>query len=449
MKTNQNVLDDARAFIGDYVSATDEQLDAMTLYACATHAMDAWVTFGRMLFHSEVEESGKTHAMNITLSLCADPLDTEGTQYALQAAMLSSSNVPEQPTPTLYRDEISDVTGRNGMSGGRNPIMKYLRKGYKRGATDMVSRSGVEERYSIFTAFLMTGLRPACVPRDVRSRCVCLKMLRGKPRKYFDIRESEPYAAELQKAVASAVKALIPELSKFRGRGLHPKLSARKLEVWEPLLAVAYTLGGQEWLNRAVAAFASLALDESDNVALTPRQQVIRDVAGIAEGYDNDFVPTMELADTLRRMDNPLYASCTDIALAKLIGNSVPTDAMQKRLGNARYWGYLRSDLISAWEAAQPAESPDAEIQEEHNPYATEIIDDGLDGTDSDTEQAIENGEVTSDVTDGTDGTGVYGGMVPARQRQRDAILPNGLSGDAGSEATGVRIEHGASGSPA
>ena len=399
-----SILDDGHDFMSDYVSATDHQIDAMTLYAFATHGMDAWVTFGRLLFYSELEESGKTHAMNITLSLSANPMDTEGTQFAMQAAMLAASNTPETPTPSLYRDEISDVTSRNGMSGGRNPIMKYLRKGYKRGATDMVSRQGVDERYSIFTPFLMTGLRPACVPRDVRSRCISIRMLPGKPRRYFDVREAEPYAAGLQTAISQAVKSQIPALSRFRARGMHPKLTARKLEVWEPLLAIAYVLGGQRWLNRGVAAFTALALDESDHVSLTPRQMVIRDVAMIAEtltdGTEETFIGGLAIADEMMRLDNPLYVGRSAASLSCLIRDSVPVDSEQRRLGGVPVRGYPVSALTAAWECEQPSETDDVDIPEEENPFdVTGVTDDESDPDD-------ENMPLTSSVTGVTAVTG-------------------------------------------
>jgi hypothetical protein len=360
--TSTTVLDDGYAFLDDHVSATDAQITAMTLYAFATHAMDAWVTFGRLLFYSDVEESGKTHAMNMTLSLSASPMDTEGTQYAMQAAMLSASNTPETPTPSLYRDEISDITGRNGMSGGRSPIMKYLRKGYKRGATDMVSRQGVEEKFSIFTPFLMTGLRPACVPRDVRSRCIAIRMEPGKPRKFFDVRESEPYADGLQRAISRTVRSAIPALSRFRGRGLHPKLTARKLEVWESLLAIAYVLGGQSWLNRAVAAFTELALSESDEIALTPRQQVIRDVAGIAALTEGAVIPAATLADELHRMDNPLYAGRTEHSLICLIRDSLPCSSGRVTVDRTQIRAYRTAEILAAWETERPTNTDDVEI---------------------------------------------------------------------------------------
>ena len=69
----------------------------MVLYAAATHALTAFPTFGRMLFTSEHEASGKTMGMAVTAALCANPLDASGTSYALTSALAAAGNTPDQP----------------------------------------------------------------------------------------------------------------------------------------------------------------------------------------------------------------------------------------------------------------------------------------------------------------------------------------------------------------
>ena len=362
-----NIADEVREFIGMYVSASDEQLDAMTLYALATHGMEAFVTFGRMLWWSELEESGKTLAMTVTASVCSNPLDTSGSMPAVDAAMRAAAKTPEVPARTPFRDEISDVFSKSGAASNNHPIAEYLRKGYKRGATRSNSRNGVDEPYSIFTPFLLTGLRATCVPRDIRSRCVIIHMQPGKPRKYFDVRESEAYATALAKSVSTTVRGQMGALRRFRARGLHPKLANRKLEVWESLLAVAYVLGGQRWLNKGVAAFAALALDESDQPALTPRQQVIRDVAEIAstETLAGPFVTSDIIADELRRLDNPIYEGRSHHGLVCLTRDSLPCKSGRVTVNGEQVRAYRRADILDAWENERPADPDDVEIPED------------------------------------------------------------------------------------
>lgn len=364
------ILDECRDFIARYVHATDEQLDAMTLTAAATHAVRYGVTFPRTLFTSDEPDSGKTLAMTVTLALCANPVDVSGTSYAFQSALMEASNTPEQPTPTLYLDEVSDVFGQSGLSGSRHPVAEILRKGYKHGATRSASVNRVRTEYSIFTPFLMTGLR-AAVPRDIRTRCVVFTMSAGVPQAYYDVREAEPYGDALQHALAASVRRNRDAVSTFRARGLHPKLVKRRLEIWEPLLATAYAVGGRPWLARALRAFAALALDESDSVPLTPVQTIAQDCAGVAEQSGADFIGGMALVDELRRIDRPLYAGRSDASLACLIRDALPCSSEQRRVDGQPLRGYPSHALTDAWSAVRPHDdsTPEPDAPAEHNPF--------------------------------------------------------------------------------
>jgi hypothetical protein len=371
-----NVLDECAAFLGDYIAASPEQIDAQTLVAAATHAIRYGVTFPRVLYTSREPSSGKTHAMMTTVSLCSNPMDCSGTSYAFQSGLMEAENTPEAPPVTLYLDEISDVTGQSGLRGANSPVTEILRKGYKRGATRSASVNRVKVEYSIFTPFLMTGLRTA-VPADIRTRCIVLTMVPATPRKYFDVRESEPYAKGLQLALSGAVKLHRDDIERFRARGLHHGLTDRRLEIWEPLLAVAYALGGQRWLNRAVRAFAAIAMDEADAIPLTPRQEVLRDIAAIAEDTGDAFVGGLHLVDELRRVGSPLYDGRSDASLARLVSDSVPFPTEQRRTDAGRVRGYPTASLTALWEAENTAAPvPDVTVPDDDNPFALDDDDD-------------------------------------------------------------------------
>lgn len=377
------ILDEVSDFVRDYVAATRAQTDAMVLYAAATHALHVFPTFGRLLFTSEHEASGKTMAMMITAALSANPLDASGTSYALTSALAAAGNTPEQPAPTLFYDEISSLFGRSGLAASRNPIADILRKGYKSGATSQWSVNRVNEKFSIYTPFLMTGLRVA-VPRDIRSRSICIIMQPGSPHRYFDAREAEPDALALSEALGQAVRTCITDIADFRGRGIHPKLKDRKLEVWEALCAVAYILGGQRWLNRCISAFKDLALAESDAITLTPRQQVIKDVAEVtarsprilAVGDGAEFIGGLTLVDELRRMDNPRYQGRSDAGLALLVSDALPMNTVQLRISGERVRGYYVADIEAAWDKIRPDDPEDVEVPEEVNPFEVTGEDD-------------------------------------------------------------------------
>ncbi len=380
------VLDESAEFVAKHVSCTPAQADVMTLYATATHALKAFPTFGRMLFAGETEACGKTVAMTVTAALSANPLDASGTSYALQSALAAASNAPEQLTPTLYYDEISGVFGRSGLAASRDPIAEILRKGYKQGATRAWSVNRTSEQYSVYTPFLMAGLRNA-VPRDIRTRCIVVIMRAGTPGAYFDAREAEPEAQALAACLGQAVASCIIEIAGFRAKGIHPQLRDRHLEVWESLFAVAYILGGQEWLNRCLAAFRELALAGSAQVALTPKQKTVKDIAEVTAASDRKFVLEdgtgfmggkilrAELLDMddRRPVKDQRYRGRSEASVGQLIADALPMASLQITVAEGkRRWGYYADDIAAAWERIRPDDPEDAMIPEETDPFADE-----------------------------------------------------------------------------
>lgn len=386
------VLDETAEFIAKHVACTPAQSDVMTLYAASTYVIKAFPTLGHVLFAGETEACGKTVAMMVTAALCANPLDASGTPYALQSALASASNAPEQMTPTLYYDEISSVFGRSGLASSRDPIAEILRKGYKSGATRAWSVNRTSESYSIFTPFLMAGLRNA-VPRDIRTRCIVVIMRAGTPAAYFDAREAEPEARDLAACLGEAAASRIHEIAQFRAQGIHPQLRDRHLEVWEPMFAVAYILGGQEWLNRCLAAFRELALAGAAQVNLTPKQKTIRDAAEVTAASERRFVledgtefmggkilrAEMIEMDGKRPVAEQRYRGRTDASVGQLIADALPVASLQITVSEGkRRWGYYADDIAAAWERIRPDDPEDAVIPAEIDPFADEEDEDAL-----------------------------------------------------------------------
>ncbi len=383
------VLDETADFVSRHVSCSQAQADVMTLYAGTTYVIKAFPTLGHMLFAGETEACGKTVAMMVTAALCANPLDASGTSYALQSALAAASNAPEQLTPTLYYDEISSVFGRSGLAASRDPIAEILRKGYKAGATRAWSVNRTSENYSIYTPFLMAGLRNA-VPRDIRTRCIVVIMRAGTPGAYFDAREAEPEARDLAACLGEAAASRITEIAAFRAKGIHPQLRDRHMEVWEPLFAVAYILGGQEWLNRCLAAFRELALAGAAQVNLTPKQKTIRDCAEVTAASESRFVledgtefmggkilraELLEM-DGKRPVTEQRYRGRTDASVGQLIADALPLASLQVTVGDSRrVRGYYADDIAAAWDRIRPDDPEDAVIPDEIDPFGDDDDD--------------------------------------------------------------------------
>lgn len=370
-------LDECARFQGRYVYATPAMIDAMTLVSAVTWVADrdTFATLPRCLWWSEWEESGKTNAMNVTASLSYDPVDLNGTSYAMRSK-IARAGTEGRPCPTLFYDEISKVFGKAGTRGDSHPVAHILTKGYKSKATDSWSVDRSDVSFSIFSVFMMTGLRTA-VPRDIRTRCILFPMEPGTPREYFDARDAEREAELLAASLSVWVRSKRDEIKAFRVRRLGiPRLTGRRAEVWEALFAVA-NAAGPEWLNRCYTAFCELALDEAENVPLTPEQTLIRDLAAIALHEGTPFIGGYVLADELSRMDSPLYAGLTQHQLACKIREALPFPSRQVD----RKRGYFATDLVALWDAIKPEDDEVTFAESEAGPF--DVTDDMQDDTDA------------------------------------------------------------------
>lgn len=376
----ESILDEIDRFVARYVNCTDEQRWAMILYAGASHVISECATFPRMLFARETEKSGKTVAMDVTAALCSRTIDAAGTSFDLVAALAEASLEPEKAVPTIVRDEIGEAFPNGGGSSGNNVVGDILRRGYKRGKTRGRASGGKSQRYSIFTPFLMTGLRTS-IPRDIRTRTIVITMVRGKPLEYFDVRDAETDAYTYGRVLARAITQKAQQVNEFRVLRLGiPGLTDRYAEIWEPLFAVALLLGGSRWLGRAKASFRSLSLAQMDAPELTPGQKLLRAVTEIAPRITIDgFVPGSPLADELRR--TPDYEGRSLASAAKLISNVMPVNTVVRRLSSGdQMRGYNLRDILEAWDRLRPPTLDEMEEPEEVNPF--DVLDGDEDSLD-------------------------------------------------------------------
>lgn len=446
------MLDELYEFIGRYVDVTDEQRTAMVLYAAATHIIDLCATFPRLLFASEREESGKTLAMQVLVALCSWSINATGTGYDLKSALAAAHEEPEKPTPTVYRDEVSTIFGRDGYGGSRsNPLAEILREGYKRGATMGRSRRGVSERFNIFVPVVMTGLRTA-IPRDIRSRTIVITMEPGRPRQYFDVRDAERSAHQNGEALRAAVRSLAEDIKAFRVRTLGiPGLYGRKAEVWEALFAIAYCLGGPRWLAKGVSAFRALSLSETDQPVLTERQRTLKAAAELAPTlHIGGFVPGRALGDELRRLDDPFFAGRSENGASKLVSEAMGAiNTVQRPLPSGdRARGYYLEDILRAWENARPPEMDELEPEEEEDPFA--VTDEEDDSPPWNEEEGTDSGKEPGAAPDVQPDTGArmtrvtapngarartVNGITRARKARKPAAARSDAAGDGGSSA--------------
>ena len=167
------------------------------------------------------------------------------------------------------------------------------------------------------------------------------------------------------------------------GPGASTQLKDRKLESGGPVCR-RLRPGGQEWLNRCLAAFKELSLAESDQIVLTPRQQTIKDIAQVTGDCDRKYVLAdgtafmggLVLIDELKRVDNPRYQGRREASIGQLVSDALPMNSVQvTTVEGKRVRGYYADDITAAWEKIRPDDPDDAEIPEEANPFEVEDED--------------------------------------------------------------------------
>lgn len=375
------VLDEAVDFYEKYVVTSRVNTDFAVLAAATTYAMPALVTTFRVLWTSKKpgqELTGKTTAMNVTAALSANPEEANGSYASLRSALMAVSNTPENPLHTWVFDAIDNALGEDGQgTGGNQTLIQLLEKGYKKGAHDSVSVRGTKKEIPLFYPVFCTG-KGVSLRRDIRTRTVVVRMDTAKPARYFSVREGEPEARELGEAIGREVKLHLAEIEEFRGLGIHPKLVARKLEVWEGLFAVAKALGGQRWLNKCRDCFETLALD-SGMQALSPKQRTLRDAVLALDLIKTRIIPNgkhvgaefaggLALADEISRMEG--WEEKSALAVARAVADHMsPVSPWQQRFGKEVLSGYLAEDIRKAWAAVRPEDADDVLIPEEINPF--------------------------------------------------------------------------------
>ena len=378
------ILDEIADQFSRYVVTSDVNRDAAVLFAGVTWAQKVLFTVPRMLFTSDEagqEETGKTTAMNVVAALSVNAEEADGSYAALRSALMAAADTPEDSL-RLWTFDAIDATmfGESGQNKGTNAtLIKLLEKGYKTGAHESISVRGVKRKIPLFYPVIMTG-KGVTLRRDLRSRTIVERMETGTPPEYFDARVAEPDTRKMGEALGKEIRVHLKEIMEFRGDGIHPRLTKRRLEVWEPLFAVAWCLGEQRWLNRCRDAFEALALD-SVNQALTLRQQTLKDAADVLSKITMRVVPNganvgkqfaggLALAAEIKRLKG--YEEKSELAIAQAVAKHMqPAVPRQVRFGKEVISGYLAQDVRNAWEAARPEDQDDVVFpDEEVNPFA-------------------------------------------------------------------------------
>jgi len=250
------ILDEVGSFVRRFVSLSEAQLAAVSLWVVLTYAVDAFEVVPYLNIHSALKRSGKTLLLEIFAVLVHRPMLVAD----MSAAVLFRAI--DERRPTLLFDEVDVVFG--GKSERADELRGLLNAGYKRGGiamrVEMRGKEGVLRDFDVFGTKALAGIGK--LPDTIGDRSIPVEMLRqirSTRVARFRARGKLNETAPLRERVNAWATEHLDELAKS-WPALPDELNDRQQDIWEPLLAIA-DLAGPEWGIRARMAARELHSD--------------------------------------------------------------------------------------------------------------------------------------------------------------------------------------------
>lgn len=364
--TGAQILRDNMAFDTRVLYMTEEQHVALALFDAATHVLDAFTTVPRALALAPKKQSGKTTLLNVIAMLGHNAWMADPTGPALR------SKFNEQEKPLVMIDEISEYYGKSGLRQGPKDLNKILLEGYAKNAKLALSvdRSAVDISSFCFAA--MGGLMSA-VREDVRDRAIVWNMspipasVRVEDVLSDDIQaEGKVEQARLHQWARENQDAIKDAFRNFKRP--HRKMASRLRQVWGPLYAVAL-VAGEEWPERCVTAFKTMALDSSEQPVLSTPQMILRDTAGLFASTGADKLFARDIAAHLRSLaEVDYYQDVSNLGLAKAMTRALG-ESQSMDVGTARAKGFHAAPAVNAWAKLEAALEPEGDEDDEDDEF--------------------------------------------------------------------------------
>jgi hypothetical protein len=339
-------------FLGRFVAYPSEDAHvAHTLWCVHTHFMDVWETTPRIAFLSAEPASGKSRALEISELVVPNPVLTINVSPSYIFRKVGS----KEGGATILYDEIDTVFGPRAKDN--EEIRGLLNAGYRKGATAgrcVVKGNIIEtEDLPAYAAVALAGL--GWLPDTILSRSIVVRM-----RKRLPTEKVEPYRRKLHAAEGGRVRASIELWARsikdeVTEPPLPPDIVDRDADVWEPLITIATTAGG-DWPERSLRAARQLIAAGRD-LEPTLGVQLLRDCR-TAFGESNEMPTKLLLAALTAMAESPWGTVNKGLPLDdRSLSNRLrqygigPT---QIRIGEYTPRGYRRQDFMDAWARYAP-----------------------------------------------------------------------------------------------
>ncbi|MBN0974258.1 MULTISPECIES: DUF3631 domain-containing protein [unclassified Gordonia (in: high G+C Gram-positive bacteria)] len=362
-KAMHRTADEIDTYLRRYcVLGSDHHYAAAVLWALHTHVVECFDTTPRLFLDSAVPGSGKSRVLELLEHLVRDPLNSFS---ASPAALIRSIDAGAR---TILMDEIDTLYVK---SAGTEDITAVVNAGYKRGA--MVPRcvgQGMDievVELSAFAPMALAGLH-ANVPDAVRSRSIHFRMRKRipatEPLDRYRRKDAEAEAAPMRAKLTQWSESTVTDALADARPDLPDGVEDRPAEVWEPLIAVADTIGGQ-WPTRAREACCAFVFARSaDGPSLGV--EILTAIHEIMAARKVDDITTTALITEIRNMrdQSPWPPSRGDLEPAVLARLLRPFDVapQQFKHDGRKVRGYRRygdGGLFDAFERYVESASAD------------------------------------------------------------------------------------------
>lgn len=341
------ILDSVFQFIRSFVSITDSQARAVTLWTVHTHAMEAADCTPYLSVNSAEKGSGKTRLLEVLETLVHEPWLTGRATAAVLVRKIDAVK------PTLLLDESDTAFG--GEKDYAEALRGILNSGYRRsGTASSCIGKGENMSYKDFETFCTKAIAGiGTLPDTVADRSIPIRLKRvprGEVRK-FRKREVKYEAAEIKMRLAAWCAANLETLRDARPE-MPESLSDRQADCCEPLFAIA-ELAGSEWPEAARLALVELCAEaQADDKSV--RVRLLTDIRQIFTDRAETRISSADLVEALAAIETspwgewskgkPLSAP----KLARLLGPlEIAPDSV--RFGDSTRKGYLLSDFEDAF----------------------------------------------------------------------------------------------------
>jgi hypothetical protein len=399
------LLDEVHAFISRYVAFPSEAAaHAVTLWAAHCHVPDSFESTPRIALLSPEPGSGKTRTLEVLELLTPRPM------HALNASTAAIFRSIEKNRPTLLIDECDAIFTKRGKDDSNEDLRALLNAGHRKGAKipRCVGPQHDVIPFPVYAAVALAGLGD--LPATLMSRSVVIRMRRRAPGEHvepFRLRQAKTDAAPIAERLAAWMAHEAPNLDGTYP-DMPPGISDRPADVWEPLLAVADTAGG-DWPKRGREACTELAgAAETGEASLG-----VRLLTDLAELFgDADELSTAVILARLTDLDEAPWGDLRGKPLdARGLARRLKAYGVRSvtiRVGDTTPKGYRAADLYDAWQRYVPGFRGSATSATPQQPQASDpagVADDGnvADASATTNVAATEDTPLTCDVADVAD----------------------------------------------